>query len=166
MSKEKVGEIKLGEIAYLSDPCYDCKPGNFYNCTIETIPGDYLVYITRSESKSRWYENRITSIMAIHKDYYPKFKKMPNNDKEFLYCCVDSGTCGIFDKDYYEEHHSNTSNDIDEDWYENFVCNRMDEYITTDGKGAISSSGLGDGRYPVFAEYSGNKAFAIRIKFL
>jgi hypothetical protein len=166
MSKEKVGVITLGEIAYLSDPCYDCKPNNFYNCTIETIPGDYLVYITRSESKDRWLENRITSIMAIHKDYYPKFKKMPNNDREMLWCAVDSGTCGIFDKEYYEKHHSNTSNDIDEDWYDNFVCNRMDEYITTDGKGAISSSGLGDGRYPVFAEYSGNKAFAIRIKFL
>ena len=166
MSKEKVGVITLGKITYLSDPCYDCKPNNFYNCTIETIPGDYLVYVTRSESKSMGIENRITSIMAIHKDYYPKFKTMPKNDKENLYCCVDSGTCGIFDKEYYEKHHSSTSNDIDEEWYNDFVCNRMDEYITTDGKGAISSSGLGDGRYPVFAEYSGNKAFAIRIKFL
>lgn len=166
MSKEKVGVITLGKLAYLSDPCYDCKPNNFYNCAIETIPGEYLVYITRSESKSIWLENRITSIMAIHKDYYPKFKAMPKNDREMLWCAVDSGTCGIFDKEYYEKHHSSTSNDIDEEWYDDFVCNRMDEYITTDGKGAISSSGLGDGRYPVFAEYSGNKAFAIRIKFL
>jgi hypothetical protein len=31
----------------------------------------------------------------------------------------------------------------------------------------ISSSGLGDGLYPVFAEYTnGGRAFALRIKFI
>ena len=165
MSKEKVGEIKLGNVAYLSDPCYDCKPNSFYNCTIKTIPGDYLVYITRSESKDIWYKDRITSIMAIHKDYYPKFKKMPQDERELLFCAVDSGTCGIFDKEYYEQHHSSTTSDIDEGWYEKFVI-EMNEYTTTDNKGAISSSGWGDGTYPVFAEYIGDKAFAIRIKFI
>ena len=162
MSKEKVGVMTLGSVAYLSDPCYDCQPSGIYNCTIDTIPGEYLVYVTTSES----IENKglITSLLAVHKDFYPKYKKMPKDDREMLYCAVDSGTCGIFDKEYYEQHHSKTSTDIDEDWYEKFVINMVD-YNITDNKGAISSTGVGDGYFPVFAEYSGERAFAIRILF-
>ena len=162
--KSKIGTITLGEKAYLSDPCYDSKPNGFYNCVIDTIPGEYYAFVTRSESKG-CSKDRITSLLVVHKDYYPKFKTMPRNYDEMLFCCVDSGTCGIFDKDYFEKYHSSTSNEIDEDWYDKFVI-EMEEHIITDNKGVISISGWGNGRYPVFAEYVNKKAFAIRIKFL
>lgn len=159
--KKNVGVIELGEIAFLSDPCYGTM--SMYNSTIQTIPGKYNVYVTISESNSRFYMGRITSIMAVHQDYYPKFKTMPKNDRESLFCAVDSGTCGIFDKDYFKKFH--TEDDVDDEWYDKFVIN-MDSFINTENKGAISSSGWGDGCYPVYAEYVGDKAFAIRIKFL
>lgn len=159
--KKKIGEIELGEIAFLSDPCYGTMSRG--NTTISVIPGIYLVFVTRSESSDIFLENRISNIIAVHKDYYSKFKTYPKNDKEELYCAVDSGTCGIFDSDYYEQHH--TENDVNDDWYDKNVIN-MEEFIITEGKGAICSSGLGDGVYDVFAEYVDDKAFAIRIKFI
>lgn len=159
--KTKIGEIELGEIAYLSDPCYGTMSRG--NTTISVIPGVYLVFVTRSESKSRFIENRINNLIVVHKDYYSKFKTYPKNDKEGLYCAVDSGCCGVFNCDYYEQYH--TENDVNDDWYDKNVIN-MDEFIITEGKGAISCSGLGDGVYGVFAEYVDDKAFAIRIKFI
>ena len=53
----------------------------------------------------------------------------------------------------------------DMEWYDKNVI-QMGDYNICDGLGAISSSGCGDGNYPVFAEYEGDSAFAIRIKFL
>lgn len=159
--KKKIGEIELGDVAFLSDPCYgtECRG----NTTINTIAGKYNVYITRSESKSIWCENRISSIMVVHKDFAPKYKKMPNDDREMLMCGVDSGTCGIFDYEYYKNFHN--ENDVNDEWYEKNVI-EMNEFKTTDNLGCLSRSGFGDGRYPVFAEYKSEKAFAIRIKFI
>lgn len=161
MSKHKIGTITLGEETFLSDPCYGYNLGG--NASINTLAGEYNVFVTRSESTSRFLANRISSIMVVHKDF-KNFVKMPKNDKENLYCAVDSGTCGIFDYEYYKKYHN--EKDVDDDWYDNFVINRMVDTIITDNKGAISSSGLGDGCYPVFAEYVNNKAYAIRICFL
>lgn len=160
MSKHKIGTITLSEETFLSDPCYGYNLGG--NAFIKTLKGEYNVFITRSESTDRFFTNRITSIMVVHNDF-KNFVKMPKNDKENLYCSVDSGTCGIFDYEYYKTNHS--EKDVDDDWYDKFVINRKDTIIT-DNKGAISSSGIGDGCYPVFAEYVGDKAYAIRICFL
>jgi hypothetical protein len=80
-----------------------------------------------------------------------------------LVCAVDSGTCGIFSAEYFEQFHN--ENDVNNDWYEENVI-KMDEFKITDEKGVISSSGLGDGLYSVFAEYKNGLAFALRIKFI
>lgn len=159
--KKKIGEIELGDVAFLSDPCYgtDCRS----NTTMNVLAGKYNVYITRSESKSPYIENRISNIFVVHKEIAKTYKKMPTDDKDMLMCAVDSGTCGIFDYEYYKKHH--TENDVEDNWYEENVI-KMEEFKVTDNLGAISSSGLGDGLYPVFAEYKNDKAFAIRIKFL
>ena len=39
----------MGEIAFLSDPCYGTM--SKWNCTMEMVPGDYTVFITRTEAK-------------------------------------------------------------------------------------------------------------------
>jgi hypothetical protein len=157
--KQKIGTMQLGEIAFLSDPCYGTN--SIGNCTMQMIPGEYIVFITKSSAQ--WCEGRISSIYAVHKDFYKTFKKRPSNDQESLFCAVDSGTCGIFSADYYEKYHD--PNGVDDDWYEENVIG-MDKFKITDNQGAISSSGLGDGFYPVYAEYKDGKAFALRIKFL
>lgn len=159
--KKRIGTITLSELTYLSDPCYGFE--SMGNDVINTIPGDYYVYITRSENKSEWLQNRISSIIAIHKDYAKTHKHYPNDDSEDLGCAVDSGTCGIFNAEYFEKYH--TADDVNDEWYDEHVI-QMGEFKITDGLGAICSSGCGDGWYPVFAEYKGDNAFAIRIKFL
>ena len=158
--KQRIGTIKLDEIVFLSDPCYGTE--SKWNCTMEMVPGDYAVFITRTEANM--IEGRISSIYVVHTDFYKKFKKRPNDDHEMLRCAVDSGTCGIFSADYFEKYHD--VDGVDDNWYEENVI-KMDEFKITDEKGAICSSGLGDGLYPVFAEYeNGGRAFALRIKFI
>jgi hypothetical protein len=159
MSKKKIGTITLGEKTMLSDPCYGVED-TFCNVIIDTIAGEYNVYVTYTTSK--WDDKCITSIIAIHKDYIKKYRT-PNNE-ENLSCAVDSGTCGIFNAVYYDDYHYDDG--IDDDWYDEMVCQDCPEFRITDEYGAFSSSGLGDGWYPVYAEYENNKAYAVRIKFL
>ena len=159
--KKKIGTITLSDTTYLSDPCYGTD--TWCNDVIATIPGEYNVYITRSESKDGFFKDRITSLIAIHKDYVKFLKRLPNNDKYTISCGVDSGTCGIFNGEYFEKHHDDLH--ANDDWYDQNVMT-MDDFKITDGLGAICSSGCGDGFYPAFAEYEGENAFAIRIKFL
>lgn len=162
-SMKKIGTITLGECTILSDPGYEVAISPL--SIINTIEGEYNVYITRSKSKDKWLTNRISNIIAIHKDYVKVMNgRLPMDDSEDLNCCVDSGTCGIFDAGYYEDYHF--EGEIDEDWYERMVVQGLPEFRITDGQGAFSSSGTGDGWYPIFAEYKGTKAYAIRIKFL
>lgn len=161
---KKIGTITLNEIAFLSDPCYDmgvwCCGGS-----IKVVSGEYDVFITRSKSKDPWFKGRISNLIAIHKDYL-KNKKLPKTEIT-AWCGVDSGTCGIFDIDYYEKYHAD---ELNEEWYQKFVCgeicDKSAEYRICDGLGVWSSSGCGDGQYPVFCDYIGDKAYAIRIKYL
>ena len=159
--KKKIGTISLTDLTYLSDPCYGTD--TWCNDVIRTIPGEYCVYITRSESKECFFKGRISNIIAVHKDYIKKLKVYPKNDNNTLSCGVDSGTCGIFNAEYFEKYHDDLH--ADDDWYDQNVMT-MDEFKVTDGLGAMCSSGIGDGFYPAFAEYDGDNAFAIRIKFL
>lgn len=161
--KKKVGIIELGEEAYMSDPTYSTN--NELNCTIKTFAGKYNVFITKSQGD---FDNgRISNLYAIHQDFYKGkngYKRIPQTNKEYMFCCVDSGTCGIFDKDYFEKYHNEQG--ADDEWYEKFVMGTISkEYVVTDGLGAFSLSGWGDGKYIVNAEYKEGKAFAINIKF-
>lgn len=157
--KERIGNIEMGATAYLSDPCYGTN--SKWNCTIEMIPGNYIAFITKSQAQ--WCQGRISSLYVVHADFYKTYKKRPNDNIEPLFCAVDSGTCGIFDADYFKAFHDNDG--VDDNWYEKNVI-EMDKFNITDNKGVISSSGLGDGLYQVYAEYKDGKAFALRIKYL
>lgn len=62
---------------------------------------------------------------------------------------VDSGTIGIFDKDYYEKYHF--ENKIDEDWYDKNICDftktlRRGANITDDN-GVWVNTSYGEGEY-------------------
>ena len=161
MSKKKIGTIRLSENTFLSDPCYGTE--SMGNDVIKTLPGEYDVFITRSQSKDIVYKGLVSSVIAVHKDYIKFFKGMPSDDKEDIFCAVDTACCGIFNGEYYEKTHTPT--DVDEDWYQENVI-LMDDYKITEGLGVITSSAQSDGCYPVFAEYVGDEAFAIRIKYL
>lgn len=157
--QQTIGKIHLGDFAYLSDP--DCGISDKRNCTMDVVPGDYLVFITRTESKT--FNGTISNIYAIHKDFYKNYKGRPKNDKEMLVCEVDSGYCGIFDGKYFEDYHDETG--VDDDWYDEKIQD-MPEINITDGFGAVCFSGIGCGVYKVYAEYTQGKAFALRVNFL
>ena len=162
--RKKIGVIELNESVFVSDPSYGTNTR--FNCTMDIISGKYNVFITKSEGS--FDKDRITNLFIIHQDFYKGnsgYKQQPKNDRENLYCYVDSGTCGIFDKNYFEKHH--IENDVDNEWYDaNVMANCYEDYVITDGLGVFSISGWGDGRYPIYAEYKDGKAFAIRINFL
>ena len=99
--KRKIGEIELGNMAFLSDPCYGTKCRG--NTTINTLEGRYNAYVTYTERNTFYSEKRISSILVVHKDFSSKYKKMPKDEREMLICAVDSGTCGIFNYDYYKK---------------------------------------------------------------
>lgn len=156
--KENIGTIKLGEIAYLSDPAFSTSDN--WNCTMLMVPGDYMVFITRTQSKM--FNGTISNIYAINKEYYKYNKKRPQNDNEMLYCGAVSGYCGIFDADYFEQYHDNTG--VDDDWFEDKI-DGINEYAITDERGAVCFDGISMGKYKVYAEYANGKAFAVRINF-
>lgn len=157
--RENIGTIKLGDIAYISDPTAGISDD--WNCTMTMVPGDYVVFITRTQS--RLLNGTISNIYVIHTEYFKRYKMRPKDDHEMLYCGVDSSYCGIFDASYFEKYHDNTG--VDDDWYEEKVQD-IGEYTITDEHGAVCMSGIGCGKYKIYAEYTNGKAFALRVNFL
>ena len=132
MTKKFYGVIDItsGRIV-CSDPCY--KSGEWCADSFPAKNGLYRVYIYHTE-------NRNAILEIIHKDYDTNSVDWDDADSA---CAVDSGTFGFFDKEYYDNHHDG---ELDEKWYHNNVV-YADDYLLTDGAGAWSSSGYGDGMY-------------------
>lgn len=123
-------EISNGRIV-CSDPCY--KSGEWCADSFPAKNGLYRVYIYHTD-------NRNAILEIIHQDYDTNSVDWDDADSA---CAVDSGTFGFFDKEYYDNYHDG---ELDEEWYDNNVV-YADDYLLTDGAGAWSSSGYGDGMY-------------------
>ena len=123
-------DITSGRIV-CSDPSY--KSGEWCADSFPAKNGLYRVYIYHTD-------NRNAILEIIHKDYDTNSVDWDDADSA---CAVDSGTFGFFDKMYYDTYHDG---ELDEEWYENNVV-LADDYLLTDGAGAWSSSGYGDGMY-------------------
>lgn len=123
-------EISNGRIV-CSDPCY--YSGIWCADSFPAKNGLYRVYIYHKDKKNAVLE-------IIHQDYDTKSVDWDDADSA---CAVDSGTFGFFDKVYYDTYHDG---ELDEEWYNDNVVD-ADDYLITDGAGAWSSSGYGDGMY-------------------
>lgn len=151
--------IKLGNKVMVSDPCYrmgtwcqgvldDVLPGN-YNCTIEySDEGEWGV--------------RVAAIEVVHESVDSYWLELAD-----FVIGVDSGQAGIFDYEYYAEHHSDR--ELDDEWYKT-VCHNTwadDEDGTIDGRGFVSISGYGDGSYPCYVAYDADdRIVAIRVEYI
>lgn len=146
--------ITLGHDVRVSDPCYKddvwCKTK-----LTGVIPGKYSVEVDKSDEES--WGLRCASITAIHEDYV-------NKDLDWEYHSeigVDSGQAGIFCESSYR----NDSIDIQtpesdfhivydgegEKWYEKMCKFTLSEdQWGTYETGVVSSSGYGDGGYPLY----------------
>lgn len=169
--------IKLSEKVRVSDPCYDndvwCKTSlsNVY-------PGEYNVEVDKSDLGS--WGNRISRLTVIHKGYIMECAD-ESTWEEHSNIGVDSGQAGIFCESSYRNDElaegitTPTSdfvlphNDNEGDrWYEK-MCK-----LTLSGEswgvydtGVVTSSGIGDGSYPLDVVYNDDKQIVgMRITYL
>lgn len=150
---EKLGQVHLttGKVV-IADPCYGRETvKETRNATIvELRAGAYEAYYSRSA------DNRISALCII-----PALMNIDDvcyGDYELGVAGVDSGTCGIFCNDYHKKTHTKTG--ALDDWFEEFIANDdCPDTGITDDCGVFTSSGYGDGCYPVFAvtDEHGNK---------
>ena len=140
----KVGFINVTEDDYVvvADPCYDFNTR--WIDVVEVKRGMYDCYV-EEKNYGEW-GTRITRL-AILKDSFG-VEKLNEVGEIATDVAVDSGTMGIYAYNFFEKTHEP---ELDENWYNTFVCGRWDKYrISKDNCGIISSSGFGDGMYSVY----------------
>lgn len=137
-------EIMLGKEVYLTDPCYDTT--TWCQVLLNNVKeGEWLVDYEYNDGA----EQEIILSLA-HKDYgMAIFNDYYDTIEETGILGVDSGTLGVFDREYYEKYHK--ENEIDEKWYENNICDfqhtlRRGANIT-DNKGVWCNTSYGDGEF-------------------
>lgn len=157
--------IKSGMV-YATDPCYAKAEGA--QEVIEVRKGEYKCKVEIADYGD--WGKRNATLTIVHKD-----AKMPAFFEEWCFtdyvgdAAVDSGQCGFFDKDYYESQITE-KNLVTDEWY-NKICeitlDKNARYCgTTDGKGVVSESGLGDGQYAIYAAVENNEIVALKLDFL
>lgn len=135
------------------DPCYD---NDSALCDkLKALCGVWEVKINVNK------EGRVTSLVAIHESV----KNVKFNDDDWFHCGVDAGLFGFFDNkpDYTE----NEWNDIlnSEILNSNFGVATEDNVFKCNG--VWSSTGYGDGLYPLYyLEDSDKAAYALKIKYI
>ena len=156
-----MNEITLGKEVYLTDPCYDTS--TWCQALLTNVKaGKWVIDYEYNEFEDGMEQQIILSLahedygLAIFEDYYDEVK-------ESAILGVDSGTLGIFDKEYYEKYHE--ENKIDEDWYNKNICG---EYLRrganiTDGKGVWCNTAYGDGEYVADLYIKDGKVYGIEI---
>jgi hypothetical protein len=160
MNRQMIATFKVesGKIV-ASDTCY--KLGAWCANFLPARNGTYKVFLTRGYEKDfeSWGE-RNWKMEVIHEDVKTEDLPWEMVDGSF---CVDSGTFGFFDFDYYAESHTDK---VDDDWYEDNVCSEDGYWNVVDGKGVWCQSGYGDGSYDVDAVYDGDEVVALQVTFI
>ena len=167
-----LGDIELKDSVYVSDPCY----GTYVWCMglIENIkPGKYKGFMAKCETD---WGLRVADLWVCHEDHL----EYPEEVVEEFTVGVDSGSAGIYDKEYYEHYHQFTEgeekDDVFQEWYDRQFDERYDkdikgnkvkehydreegcivrdtesaDGIALDNKCVISFSGYGDGSYKAY----------------
>lgn len=141
-----VGTFEVHDgIIVVGDPCYtDVK----YLIKTQAKNGKYNAYVILSDEGD--WGIRVAELIAIHEDddFGTPLWEIYNEGVG-----VDSGTMGIFDNEYHYDHHYN--NELDEDWYNEVICDELIDYrYLIDGNAcAMCESGYGDGYYDVEVVY-------------
>jgi len=159
----------------VSDPCYT--PDTWCQTKLDNVlPGLYNVEVDRHDEGTGWGV-RVSSITVIHKDY-----EDTDDWEQHSECGVDSGQCGVFCMTSYRNDEMSVGittptldnpfvlpyNDKGGDmWYEKMchftLCEPQWGLYDT---GVVSSSGIGDGLYPLDVMMDGEKIVGMRITYL
>jgi len=170
-----MNQITLSENVMVSDPCYT--PDTWCQTKLNNVlPGKYNVEVDKHDEGTGWGV-RVSSITVVHEDY------VDDGDwEQHSECGVDSGQCGIFCMTGYRNDELSKSittptldnpfvlpyNDKGGDmWYEK-MCHftlHKDQWGLYD-TGVVSSSGIGDGLYPMEVMMDGDKIVGIKVEYL
>ena len=170
-----MNQITLSENVMVSDPCYS--PDTWCQTKLTNVlPGKYNVEVDKHDEGTGWGV-RVSSITVVHEDY------VDDGDwEQHSECGVDSGQCGIFCMTGYRNDELSKSittptldnpfvlpyNDKGGDmWYEK-MCHftlHKDQWGLYD-TGVVSSSGIGDGLYPMEVMMDGDKIVGIKVEYL
>lgn len=143
---EVVGTKKFGPEIDITDPCYNKKVWCRLN-NVKIKEGEYrcIVWIKKTHYDdyhgNRHYDTRIAKIGIYYGDI-PHAEKL----KEIGDIGVDAGLAGFF---------NNKPDYNDEEWSELCSAIKGKDYLINE-EGFFSSSGYGDGYYPVYAEKDTN----------
>lgn len=148
--------LVFGEEVYITDPCYQT------NVWCNQLVQDVKKGIWSIEYKKN---EECVILQLFHVDYGKEIFKNGVYDRKEISTelGVDSGTIGVFDKDYYEKYHY--PNSIDEEWYNKYVCESdVNNHINiTNSYGVFVSTFAGDGEYYATLFYKDNKVCGIQI---
>ena len=139
---KELGVVEFSGKVVVSDPCYDrdvwcMKPD------LPVLPGRYHVYAVYNDEKD--WSVRVAALLFRHEgcNQVP-FRGWKDIDAEIG---VDSGQCGIFDDSIYPREKDHPDH---KPFYEeccDITLTDGQAGILQSGKGAVSSSGYGDGSY-------------------
>lgn len=169
-----MNQITLSENVMVSDPCYT--PDTWCQTKLDNVlPGLYNVEVERHDEGTGW-GTRVSSITVIHEDY------VDDGDwEQHSECGVDSGQCGIFCMTSYRNDvlsEGITTPTLDnpfvipfreegDKWYEKIckftLCEPQWGLYDT---GVVTSSGIGDGQYPLDVMMDGDKIVGMRLEYL
>ena len=168
-----MNQITLSENVMVSDPCYPLDTWCQTKLS-NVLPGKYNVDVDKTDLDG--WGTRVSSITVVHEDY----ENTGHWDwEQHSECGVDSGQCGIFCMTSYrndEVSESITSPESDfvipfredgDNWYIKMCKFTLGKeswglYDT----GAVSSSGIGDGMYPLEVMMDNGKVVGIKVVFL
>ena len=169
-----MNQITLSENVMVSDPCYT--PDTWCQTKLDNVlPGLYNVEVVRHDEGTGWGV-RVSSITVIHKDY-----EDTDDWEQHSECGVDSGQCGVFCMTSYRNDEMSvgiTTPTLDnpfvipfreegDKWYEKIchftLCEPQWGLYDT---GVVSSSGIGDGQYPLDVMMDGDKIVGMRLEYL
>lgn len=161
----ELGYITLEDEVCVTDPCYDV--GTWCQAILNVSPGKYKCFVVVTD-EGEW-GSRVSELHAIKEDVFNKHEKLEKIPyKPGPYCCcigVDSGQCGIFDAKYYEEHQPDNDYYNTNSWYRK-VCELTNNAGIIDSLGVVSSSGYGDGGYPLFTAEENKEIVAMKVVFI
>ena len=155
MRRKKIGTKHFEGVIDITDPCYD--KDVWCRMTAEVKSGEYDCHIWRHTSKEIWngkeYKDVRVGVIGIYLNgIIPPQRSM----EEIGSIGVDAGLAGFF---------MNKPDYNDDEWSD--FCNSIrdgDAWIKDEG--FFSSSGYGDGCYPVYASKVNGEIVALEIRFI
>ena len=155
MRKKKIGTKHFEGVVDITDPCYS--KGTWCRMTAEVKAGEYECRIWRHATKGmyngREYNDVRVGKIGIYLDgISPNVKLM----QPIGSIGVDAGLAGFF---------MNKPDYNDEEW-DDFCDSIREGDAWIKDEGFFSSSGYGDGFYPVYAYKVGGEITALEIRFI